>query len=101
MVNYREILRLHGLNYSQREICSCVHSSRSTVQEVLSLSAALKISWPLEAETTNAVLEGLLYPERAQKHSDRMLRTSPKFIRSLPGKGLRFHFFGRDTVPRP
>lgn len=88
MVNYREILRLHGLNYSQREICSCVHSSRSTVQEVLSLSAALKISWPLEAETTNAVLEGLLYPERAQKHSDRMLPDFPKIHKELARKGV-------------
>lgn len=44
MVNYREILRLHSLKYSQREICACVHSSRSTVQEVLDLASALKIS---------------------------------------------------------
>ena len=35
MVDYREILRLYSLKYSQREIASSVHSSRNTVQEVL------------------------------------------------------------------
>ena len=56
MVNYREILRLHSLNYSQREIAASVHSSRSTIQEVLNLASALKISWPLTPETTNRSL---------------------------------------------
>lgn len=68
MVNYREILRLHSLNYSQREIAASVHSSRSTIQQVLSLASALKISWPLSPETTNTILESLLYPERINKH---------------------------------
>lgn len=33
MVDYREILRLHNLGYSQRVITSSVHSSRSTVDK--------------------------------------------------------------------
>ena len=37
MVDYREILRLHNLGYSQRVITSSVHSSRSTVKEVIDL----------------------------------------------------------------
>lgn len=88
MVNYREILRLHSLNYSQREICACVHSSRSTVQEVLSLAAALKICWPLEDTVSNANLETLLYPERVQKSSDRMLPDFPKIHNELAKKGV-------------
>ena len=43
MVNYREILRLHSLKYSQREIAASVHSSRSTIQQVLSLADHLAI----------------------------------------------------------
>ena len=81
MVNYREILRLHSLNYSQREIAASVHSSRSTIQEVLNLASALKISWPLSPETTNAVLESLLYPERKNKGTDRMMPDFPKIHR--------------------
>lgn len=34
MVNYREILRLTSLGYTQRQIAASVHSSRSTISEV-------------------------------------------------------------------
>lgn len=88
MVNYREILRLHSLNYSQREIAASVHSSRSTIQEVLNLASALKINWPLTPETTNAVLESLLYPERKSKGTDRMMPDFPKIHRELARKGV-------------
>lgn len=88
MVNYREILRLHSLNYSQREIAASVHSSRSTIQQVLSLAAALKISWLLTPETTNTVLESLLYPERVNKDTDRMLPDFPKIHKELAQKGV-------------
>ena len=69
MVDYREILRLHNLGYSQRVITSSVHSSRSTVKEVIDLANALKIEWPLDANVTNSDLELLLYPARAEKNS--------------------------------
>ena len=72
MVNYREILRLHSLKYPQRDIAASVHSSRSTVHEVISIASQLEISWPLDPEVTDAVLETLLYPERAEKQTDRM-----------------------------
>lgn len=38
MVNYREILRLTCLGYSQRQIAASVHSSRSTISEVQALA---------------------------------------------------------------
>ena len=44
MVDYREILRLHNLGYSQRVITSSVHSSRSTVKEVINFGADMKVS---------------------------------------------------------
>lgn len=37
MVDYREILRLKSLDYSQTDIAASVHSSRNTIQEVLVL----------------------------------------------------------------
>ncbi|UYO61083.1 hypothetical protein LNN31_09815 [Acetobacterium wieringae] len=39
MVNYREILRLNSLNYTQRQIAASVHSSRNTIREVLEVAA--------------------------------------------------------------
>lgn len=47
MVNYRKILSSRSLNYSQREIATNVHSSRSMITQVLSLASALKVNWLL------------------------------------------------------
>ena len=89
MVDYREILRLHNLGYSQRVITSSVHSSRSTVKEVIDLANALKIEWPLDANVTNSDLELLLYPARAEKNSNRMPIDFRGFTGNLQRKALR------------
>ena len=88
MVNYREILRLHSLKYSQRDIASSVHSSRNTVSEVIALANALGISWPLADDITNQELASLLYPGRAANGKDRMLPDYPKIHRELAKKGV-------------
>lgn len=76
MVNYREILRLTSLNYSQRQIASSVHSSRTTITEVQQLAHQVDISWPLEEEITNEHLYSMFYPNRA---SARGTRKEPDF----------------------
>ena len=48
MVNYREILRLTSLGYSQRQIAASVHSSRSTISEVQGLAKKLELTLPLD-----------------------------------------------------
>ena len=88
MVDYREILMLHNLGYSQRVITSSVHSSRSTVKEVSDLTNALKIEWPLDANVTNSDLELLLYPDRAEKNSNHMPINFPWIHRELAKKGV-------------
>lgn len=47
MINYREILRLHSLGYSQRRIEASVRSSRHTVSSVLKKAEQQNIHWPL------------------------------------------------------
>ena len=54
MTNYREILRLKSLGYSQRSIASGAKASRNTVSEVLKKAEQLNITWPLDADVTNA-----------------------------------------------
>lgn len=56
MVDYREILRLHSLDYTNSDIAASVHSSRNTIQEVLNIARVLKISWPLDDDVSNDVL---------------------------------------------
>ena len=67
MVNYREILRLHALGYSQRSIESSVRSSHQKVKEVLDRAEEMHIEWPLDEDITNAVLDELL----GDKHEDK------------------------------
>lgn len=88
MVDYREILRLDSLKYSNRQIAASVHSSRNTVRDVLNLASALKINWPLEHDVTNMDLEQLLYPERAAKDAGRMPIDFPRIHKELAQKGV-------------
>lgn len=88
MVNYREIPRLKSLKYSNTDIASSVHSSRNTVQEVLRLSEALHIQWPLEDDVTNLDLEAVLYPERHKKDENRLIPDYPKVHRELAKPGV-------------
>lgn len=48
MVNYREILSLTSLGYSQRQIAASVHSSRSAISEVQGLARKTGLTFPLD-----------------------------------------------------
>ena len=69
MTNYREILRLSSLQYSQRTIESMAHCSRHTVRDVLQAAKEQGISWPLSDDVANADLEQLLFPNRHKASS--------------------------------
>lgn len=64
MVNYREILRLNSLRYTQRQIAASVHSSRNTVSDVIKQASEAGIDWPLDESYTNEGLYASLYPNR-------------------------------------
>ena len=64
MTNYREILRLKSLGYSQRSIASGAEASRNTVSEVLKKAEQLNITWPLEDDVTNEMLDELFWGKR-------------------------------------
>lgn len=66
MVNYREILRLNSLKYTQRQIAASVHSSRNTVSDVIKLASEAGLSWPLDDSCTNEMLYAALYPNRLE-----------------------------------
>ncbi len=60
MTNYREILRLHSLGNSQRTIATSAKVSRNTVSEVLKKAKEQSISWPLDDDISNQMLDELL-----------------------------------------
>ena len=59
MVNYREILRLNSLKYTQRQIAASVHSSRNTISEVVRLAEANGLNWPLDDNVTNEEIKAV------------------------------------------
>ncbi|HRR78405.1 MAG TPA: hypothetical protein P5191_16625 [Ruminococcus sp.] len=61
MTNYRKILELHSQGYSQRSIESSVRSSHQTVRAVLDRAAKLNITWPLDDDVTNEMLDELFW----------------------------------------
>jgi len=64
MANYREIIRLRSMEYSQRQIAASVHSSRDTISEVLNLADEKGLSWPLPDDVSNDDIRKILYPKR-------------------------------------
>ena len=72
MTKYREILRLSSLGFSNRNIALSVPCSRNTVAKILKRAQELDISWPLEDNQTDEVLEGLFYPKQCDRSQKRM-----------------------------
>jgi len=64
MANYREILRLNSLKYTQHQIASSVHSSRNTIREVLRLAESSGLKWSLDGAITNEEIPAFLYPQK-------------------------------------
>ena len=72
MTKYREILRLSSLGFSNRNIALSVPCSRNTVAKVLKRAQELDISWPLEDNQTDGVLEALFHPKQSDRSPKRM-----------------------------
>lgn len=88
MTNYREILRLSSLQYSQRTIESMAHCSRHTVRDVLQAAKEQGISWPLSDDITNAELEQLLFPNKHKASSQYAEPDYPYIHRELARSGV-------------
>ena len=63
MTKYREIIRLHSLNFSERNIALSCSVSRNTVSKVLKKANEMNISWPLDETMTDDALENILFPK--------------------------------------
>lgn len=72
MVNYREIIRLKSLNYSNVSVASSCGSSRNTVAEVWKLTQEKNLCWPIPESLTNGNIEQILYPGRRVNEGRRL-----------------------------
>ncbi|HSI67690.1 MAG TPA: IS21 family transposase [Planococcus sp. (in: firmicutes)] len=64
MLKYREILRLHAQEVSQRSIASSCGCSRNSVSDVLKRAGELEITWPFENDISDIELQTMFFPEK-------------------------------------
>ena len=73
MTKYREILRLSSLNLSQQNIADSCNVSKKTVNRVLKRAKELGISWPFDANETDAVLAEKFFPSAKQVKTNKRM----------------------------
>ena len=72
MTDYREIIRLKSLEFSNVAIANSLGCSRNTVSEVLKLSETHSLGWPIPDALTNSDIEHLFYPDRGNNEGRRL-----------------------------
>lgn len=72
MVNYRKILRLRSLGYSQRQIASSVHGSRDTASQVCRLATIHGLECPLPDGMTNQMIQETFFPSQLDSNARRI-----------------------------
>ena len=72
MTNYREILRLESLGFSDRNIARSCSVSRNTVKRILDAAVEKNVSWPLDFDMTDTALEELLFPSAKSATNKRL-----------------------------
>ena len=72
MTDYREIIRLHSLKFSNVAIANSLCCSRNTVSEVLKLAETYSLEWPIPETLTNRDIEHLFYPGRGNNEGRRL-----------------------------
>ena len=88
MKNYREILRLKSLGYSNRSIASSLNTSRNTVSDVLEKAEKSRVAWPLDENVTNEVLDELFYGKHDSSPTPYAVINYEYIHRELSKKGI-------------
>ena len=72
MTDYREIIRLHSLKFSNVAIANSLCCSRNTVSEVLKLAETHSLEWPIPETLANRDIGHLFYPGRGNNEGRRL-----------------------------
>ena len=70
---YREIIRLTGLGFSQRNIMASCGVSQKTVVKVQKRARELNISWPLDESMTNTKLQKLMFSKESKVSTNKRI----------------------------
>ena len=98
MTDYREIIRLHSLKFSNVAIANSLCCSRNTVSEVLKLAERHSLEWPIPEALTNRDIEHLFYPDR-DNNDGRRLPDYEYVYNELAKPGVTLSLLWQNTVP--
>ena len=88
MTKYREIIRLHCMGYSKRNIALSVPCSRNTAARVADRADELQFKWPLPENFTDGALEKLLFPKTVSSVSKRKMPDMQYVRKELQKNGV-------------
>ena len=66
MTKYREIIRLTGMGFSQRDIMASCGVAQKTVVKVQKRARELKLAWPLDESLTDTELQKLMFAKETK-----------------------------------
>ena len=73
MTKYREIIRLTGLGFSQRNIMASCGVAQKTVVKVQKRARELNLSWPLDESMTDTELQRLMFAKTTRNIGNGMV----------------------------
>lgn len=82
MTDYREIIRLKSLEFSNVAIANSLCCSRNTVSEVLKLAETHSLGYPIPDALTNSDIEHLFYPDRGTNEGRRLPMNT--YVKDMP-----------------
>lgn len=88
MTNYKEILRLISLGYTQRQIAASIHCSRDTVRNVAYVANSAGITWPIDKSVTDEELRAIFNPKKQNEESQYVEPDYAYIHRELARKGV-------------
>ena len=73
MTKYREIIRLTGMGFSQRDIMASCGVAQKTVVKVQKRAKELNISWPLDETMTDIALQKIMFSKEEKTSSNKRM----------------------------
>ena len=88
MTKYREIIRLTGLGFTQRNIMQSCDVAQKTVVKVQHRAKELNLSWPLDESMTDEVLEKRMFPKTIKEASNKRMPNFTHIRKELLRNGV-------------
>ena len=88
MTKYREIIRLTGLGFSQRNIMASCGASQKTVVKVQKRARELNISWPLDDSMNDTELQRLMFSKESKVSANKRMPDYAYICKELLRNGV-------------